>query len=541
MTLATHAPVPGTGRPTPQLAEFQSPAARTSPAGRPGRPRRAARLLGGALRGLLARAAALVAAALVGQRRVALSGATSRPRGSSPTSGSTTPRRCCSRCRASTTTAPRSPRCTPTGRRALEPRRAAVRGAADLGRARRHRPAPGERVVLVAPNTACTAIVALAAAALGAPLATRHSGHGRWQRCWAASSRWSRCCSLVDRTGMADETLAGLLAGLPTLRRLLILDDCPADASCRSTDWRSSPAPRRTPRLGAAAVRLAAVRALLLGPTGPPKAMVHGVGGDAAGAREGTPAAQRHAARRRLLPPLDDCVDGLEPAPVDPRHRCAHRGLRRAGPRDRRPSGSSWPTRASPSSGRARRTCSCARTPVTARPTRSTCPGVRAVLSQGAVLEDWQYDWVADAVGPVRLCRPAAERTSSARSSSPTRAAGAARAHPDAQPGHGRGRRRRRRPRADRGGRRAGLPQPVPVPAARFLRDPDGRRFHEAYFVQNPGMWTHGDRIDFDRHGSARLHGRSDGVLNIDGLRIGPSEIYTALRRAAGHHRRRGR
>ena len=45
-----------------------------------------------------------------------------------------------------------------------------------------------------------------------------------------------------------------------------------------------------------------------------------------------------------------------------------------------------------------------------------------------------------------------------------------------------------------------------------------------------PGMWTHGDLIEFDPDGSARLHGRSDGVLNIDGVRIGPSEIYTVLR-----------
>jgi acetoacetyl-CoA synthetase len=43
-------------------------------------------------------------------------------------------------------------------------------------------------------------------------------------------------------------------------------------------------------------------------------------------------------------------------------------------------------------------------------------------------------------------------------------------------------------------------------------------------------MWTHGDLVEFDPDGSARLHGRSDGVLNVDGLRIGPGEVYTALR-----------
>jgi len=30
--------------------------------------------------------------------------------------------------------------------------------------------------------------------------------------------------------------------------------------------------------------------------------------------------------------------------------------------------------------------------------------------------------------------------------------------------------------------------------------------------------------------GSARLHGRSDGVLNVNGVRIGPAEVHTALR-----------
>jgi acetoacetyl-CoA synthetase len=71
---------------------------------------------------------------------------------------------------------------------------------------------------------------------------------------------------------------------------------------------------------------------------------------------------------------------------------------------------------------------------------------------------------------------------------------------------------------------------PFPSRPVGFLDDPDGRRYHDAYFAQNPGMWTHGDLIDIDPDGSPRLHGRSDGVMNIDGVRIGPSEIYTVLR-----------
>ncbi len=61
-----------------------------------------------------------------------------------------------------------------------------------------------------------------------------------------------------------------------------------------------------------------------------------------------------------------------------------------------------------------------------------------------------------------------------------------------------------------------------------FLNDPDGQRFHDAYFAQHPGFWTHGDLLEMTPTG-ARIHGRSDGVLNVRGIRIGPAEIYSAL------------
>jgi acetoacetyl-CoA synthetase len=46
-------------------------------------------------------------------------------------------------------------------------------------------------------------------------------------------------------------------------------------------------------------------------------------------------------------------------------------------------------------------------------------------------------------------------------------------------------------------------------------------------------VWTHGDLVEFAPDGSARMHGRSDGVLNVNGVRIGPSEIYAALHEVA--------
>ena len=70
---------------------------------------------------------------------------------------------------------------------------------------------------------------------------------------------------------------------------------------------------------------------------------------------------------------------------------------------------------------------------------------------------------------------------------------------------------------------------PFPSRPIGFWGDPDGSKFHAAYFSQNPGVWTHGDYISFTPDGSARLHGRSDGVINIRGIRLGPADIYAVL------------
>ena len=70
---------------------------------------------------------------------------------------------------------------------------------------------------------------------------------------------------------------------------------------------------------------------------------------------------------------------------------------------------------------------------------------------------------------------------------------------------------------------------PFPSRPLGFHGDTDGTRFHAAYFAQNPGFWTHGDLIEATAHGGWRLHGRSDGVLNVHGIRIGTAEIYRIL------------
>jgi acetoacetyl-CoA synthetase len=71
---------------------------------------------------------------------------------------------------------------------------------------------------------------------------------------------------------------------------------------------------------------------------------------------------------------------------------------------------------------------------------------------------------------------------------------------------------------------------PFPSRPLGFFRDADGSGFHAAYFAQNPGAWTHGDLIEFSPQGSARLHGRSDGILNVGGIKVAPGEIYRVLK-----------
>lgn len=59
-----------------------------------------------------------------------------------------------------------------------------------------------------------------------------------------------------------------------------------------------------------------------------------------------------------------------------------------------------------------------------------------------------------------------------------------------------------------------------------FWNDPDGRKFHEAYFDQYPNVWRHGDWAELTPRGGMVIYGRSDATLNPGGVRIGTAEIY---------------
>ncbi len=67
---------------------------------------------------------------------------------------------------------------------------------------------------------------------------------------------------------------------------------------------------------------------------------------------------------------------------------------------------------------------------------------------------------------------------------------------------------------------------PFPSMPIYFWDDPDGKRYHSAYFDVYPGIWAHGDYIEINERGGVMIYGRSDATLNPGGVRIGTAEIY---------------
>lgn len=153
---------------------------------------------------------------------------------------------------------------------------------------------------------------------------------------------------------------------------------------------------------------------------------------------------------------------------------------------------------------------------------------LRAVLSTGAVLYDAQFDWVTRHVKPVPV-----QSISGGTDIIGCFVLG----HPELPvvPGEAQCRSLGLDVQAWQDGAQAeGIGQlvctkPFPSRPLGFFGDADGSRFHAAYFSQNPGVWTHGDLVEFSAAGGARLHGRCDGVLNVSGIKFAPAEIYRVL------------
>jgi acetoacetyl-CoA synthetase len=70
---------------------------------------------------------------------------------------------------------------------------------------------------------------------------------------------------------------------------------------------------------------------------------------------------------------------------------------------------------------------------------------------------------------------------------------------------------------------------PFPSMPIYFWNDPDGAKYHSAYFDIFPNVWRHGDFIEITERGGVIIYGRSDATLNPGGVRIGTAEIYRQI------------
>ena len=81
--------------------------------------------------------------------------------------------------------------------------------------------------------------------------------------------------------------------------------------------------------------------------------------------------------------------------------------------------------------------------------------------------------------------------------------------------------------------------RPIPSMPLYFWNDPGNARYLASYFdtfpandERRPGqgaVWRHGDWLRVDADGSCVIFGRSDATINRHGLRMGTSEIYSAI------------
>jgi len=68
--------------------------------------------------------------------------------------------------------------------------------------------------------------------------------------------------------------------------------------------------------------------------------------------------------------------------------------------------------------------------------------------------------------------------------------------------------------------------RPAPSMPVGFWGDEDGSRYRAAYFERYRNVWHHGDLVEITGHGGVVIYGRSDATLNPGGVRIGTAEIY---------------
>ena len=60
--------------------------------------------------------------------------------------------------------------------------------------------------------------------------------------------------------------------------------------------------------------------------------------------------------------------------------------------------------------------------------------------------------------------------------------------------------------------------------------DLDNLKYKQSYFSKFDNIWNHGDWVTMTNNEGIIVHGRSDSTLNRSGVRIGTSEIYSAIK-----------
>ena len=71
--------------------------------------------------------------------------------------------------------------------------------------------------------------------------------------------------------------------------------------------------------------------------------------------------------------------------------------------------------------------------------------------------------------------------------------------------------------------------KPIPSMPLYFWGDQGNQRYLSSYFDMYPNVWRHGDWLKIGRNGGCIIYGRSDATINRHGLRMGTSELYSAV------------
>ncbi|HXD42914.1 MAG TPA: acetoacetate--CoA ligase [Ramlibacter sp.] len=71
--------------------------------------------------------------------------------------------------------------------------------------------------------------------------------------------------------------------------------------------------------------------------------------------------------------------------------------------------------------------------------------------------------------------------------------------------------------------------RPIPSMPLYFWGDQGNQRYLSSYFDMYAGVWRHGDWLKIMPSGGCIIYGRSDATINRHGLRMGTSELYSAV------------